>query len=502
VLSWPVVERQPAGLTDYFPQRGYAVAIVDLRGTGRSQGCLDHLGPTDARDAKEVVEWAARQPWSSGRVGVTGFSYPAMASVLALSTRPQGLVTAVPVAAIASMYEHQFQAGVPYAFQWAGPMVSYPLGGTVRHLPPNPVSELTAWPWGDNFGNDPQYAACGWMASSLTTGEAQLSGQSVEWHAQRDFRAPATAARIPVFLVHGLYDKATRSVASRWFFEREPGLGDKVWLGPWGHSSPRAAQLTEAIHAWFDHHLMQRTWVGDGGARHPIDTGPPVEVFLSDAETLEAAQLPDQRDAVAVAGAWPRPDVTLALHPHSGGALALDEEATEGSVAFTGDSRDSATGIVKPDYNEDTEATGNATFVSAPFEEDTLLLGQPELKLSASVTAPRVHVIATAYDESPSGARRRITTFAMNPELRNGIDQIAPVIPGQRMELRPPGSPVAHDLRAGHRIVLRVTTSQQDKVGVFSVDPRVTVFTGRDATMLRLPTVASALLIEDTVPLQ
>ncbi|MEX2618795.1 MAG: CocE/NonD family hydrolase [Egibacteraceae bacterium] len=42
----------PIGLTGYFAPRGYAVAMVNLRGTGRSGGCLDHLGPDDAADLR------------------------------------------------------------------------------------------------------------------------------------------------------------------------------------------------------------------------------------------------------------------------------------------------------------------------------------------------------------------------------------------------------------------------------------------------------------------
>ncbi len=49
-------------LTGYFAPRGYAVVMVDLRGTGRSQGCLDHLGPNDAKDLKRIVEWARTSP--------------------------------------------------------------------------------------------------------------------------------------------------------------------------------------------------------------------------------------------------------------------------------------------------------------------------------------------------------------------------------------------------------------------------------------------------------
>jgi uncharacterized protein len=62
------------GLTGYFAPRGYAVVMMDLRGTGRSEGCLDHLGMSDARDLEQVVEWAAGQSWSNGRVGMTGHS--------------------------------------------------------------------------------------------------------------------------------------------------------------------------------------------------------------------------------------------------------------------------------------------------------------------------------------------------------------------------------------------------------------------------------------------
>ena len=47
---------KPIGLSGYFAPRGYAVVFADLRGTGRSEGCLDHLGPLDQADAKTIVE--------------------------------------------------------------------------------------------------------------------------------------------------------------------------------------------------------------------------------------------------------------------------------------------------------------------------------------------------------------------------------------------------------------------------------------------------------------
>ncbi len=83
------------GLTGYFAPRGYAVVMMDLRGTGRSEGCLDHLGPKDARDLRQIVEWAASQPWSNGRVGMTGHSYVGSTPMVAAAQNPPSLETIV-----------------------------------------------------------------------------------------------------------------------------------------------------------------------------------------------------------------------------------------------------------------------------------------------------------------------------------------------------------------------------------------------------------------------
>jgi hypothetical protein len=59
---------------------------------------------------------------------------------------------------------------------------------------------------------------------------------------------------------------------------------------------------------------------------------------------------------------------------------------------------------------------------------------------------------------------------------------------------------MAHDLRAGHRLALRFTTSDPDKVPLFAVDPRVTIATGPGGTVLQVPVVNSPALSPDTVP--
>jgi hypothetical protein len=140
-------------------------------------------------------------------------------------------------------------------------------------------------------------------------------------------------------------------------------------------------------------------------------------------------------------------------------------------------------------------------FSTEELTRDLVIAGEPDLALVSSTTAPRVHVIANLFDESKDGDRRRITQFTINPELREGISTPRPATPGARYELDPPGFTMGHHLRKGHRLVLRVTASDPDKVPTFALDPRITVFTGPDGTALRVPVVEGAKLYPDTVPL-
>ncbi len=70
--NWEVVDPEK-----WVPD-GYACVRVDSRGAGRSPGHLDVWSAREARDLYACIEWAAAQPWSSGKVGLNGISYYAM----------------------------------------------------------------------------------------------------------------------------------------------------------------------------------------------------------------------------------------------------------------------------------------------------------------------------------------------------------------------------------------------------------------------------------------
>ena len=72
---------------DFFVPRGYALVVVDVRGSGASFGARDCFrSPREREDYREIANWVVAQPWSSGTIGSTGISYLGAASCFLAST--------------------------------------------------------------------------------------------------------------------------------------------------------------------------------------------------------------------------------------------------------------------------------------------------------------------------------------------------------------------------------------------------------------------------------
>ncbi|WP_234707770.1 CocE/NonD family hydrolase [Mycolicibacterium elephantis] len=92
---------------------GYACVRVDSRGSGRSPGFLDPQSIREFRDAALCIEWAGKQPWSNGRVGMLGISYYAGLSwrVAALEPQPSHLAAICAWEGNADLYRDAFRHG-------------------------------------------------------------------------------------------------------------------------------------------------------------------------------------------------------------------------------------------------------------------------------------------------------------------------------------------------------------------------------------------------------
>ena len=96
-------ERCPnaARFRDVFVPRGYALVVVDIRGTGASFGTRDSFrSPKEREDGREIAEWIVAQPWSDGRIGATGISYPGAASDFLASTGHPAVRAIAPLFAV------------------------------------------------------------------------------------------------------------------------------------------------------------------------------------------------------------------------------------------------------------------------------------------------------------------------------------------------------------------------------------------------------------------
>jgi predicted acyl esterase len=90
---------------------GYVLVKVDSRGAGKSPGKLDVNSPAEFRDFYDAIEWAAVQPWSSGKVGLLGISYYAAGQWMIAAERPPHLAAMLPWQGTYDFYRDRTRQG-------------------------------------------------------------------------------------------------------------------------------------------------------------------------------------------------------------------------------------------------------------------------------------------------------------------------------------------------------------------------------------------------------
>ncbi|RCX09934.1 hypothetical protein DFR58_13228 [Anaerobacterium chartisolvens] len=98
----------------FWCHHGYAVANVDPRGCGHSEGDINLFGTQDALDGYDFIEWVARQHWCNGKVGMSGNSCVAMTQYRIAAQQPPHLTCIAPWEATVDIYrESLYEGGVP-----------------------------------------------------------------------------------------------------------------------------------------------------------------------------------------------------------------------------------------------------------------------------------------------------------------------------------------------------------------------------------------------------
>jgi hypothetical protein len=129
ISPWAVWETPDPG---WWVPRGYTIVRVDSRGVGNSLGTLDPLSAKDTEDYYDVIEWAAAQSWSNGKIGLLGISFYAIVQWKVAALRPPHLAAIIPWEGANDLYrEWAYQGGI-YAngfvdFWWQSHWIDQPL---------------------------------------------------------------------------------------------------------------------------------------------------------------------------------------------------------------------------------------------------------------------------------------------------------------------------------------------------------------------------------------
>ncbi len=369
-------------------ERGYAYVQVDSRGYGASEGCYDYGGHGEQLDAVSAIEWAARQPWSNGKVGMWGKSYDAWTQVMALAHKPDGLAAAVVQSPIDDGYKIAFMNGVHYNSGWYATPALY--GGydlapaSVNDSPP----EEFLYP-AKGTATDPSCYVKHPALSNVT-----YEKDSPYWQ-EREVSGQARLAEVPIMWSHGFLDANTKpdNFMDTWQGYRGWHRG---WFGQYDHVRGNESDLIgrdgflEEAMTFFDHFLK-----GEPLPEYPD------RVEVQDGEGLWRTE-----------GEWPPSDADYdrGKLPLIGGSYADDggNTASEGAGVWT---------------------------ITDPAPYDVRFAGTPVVDVRIETLVPNANLVTLLYDVSPDGKARLIsegaylleeggrTTFELYPQdwvLRKG----------------------------------------------------------------------------------
>src|SRR4051812_26399410 len=236
-----IVEFSPYGDDSgtFTPGPAFNFLLVQIRGTGDSDGRFDALGARTQADVVEVLRWACRQPWSDGDLGLNGFSASAITIYNSLHLALPCVRAAVLKSGTLELYRDLL---------WPGGVHNFAVGLGVLGLIGSPA--VAQGP--DRLQRNPASAVD--VAAGLNdAGMSAFSHSTLDaWWRERGFRGDVN--HLPILMVDGFYD-----VESRGAFEAYRGLrGDGAHLVVVGahDGAPAGTDAgTGEMVAWFDRYV-------------------------------------------------------------------------------------------------------------------------------------------------------------------------------------------------------------------------------------------------------
>jgi putative CocE/NonD family hydrolase len=285
--------------------QGFTVVNADLRGCGRSDGVGRLLSGQESEDVHDIVQWAAAQPWSDGRVVMLGVSYLAISQYGAAALKPPALRAICPWEGFTDAYR---DFALPGGIRENGFMRiwSAMLRRSVRQSYDLQKMQ-TEHPLRDNF-----------------------------W---RSLVPDLSAIDVPMLVCGSFSDQALHSRGSMRAFAKSGSSRARLYTHRGGKWSTFYAEPARAEQLAFFRSVLDDT-----------DDLPPRSVRLEVREDRTTVA------AVREEAEWPLARTKWTpLYLSGGGLLATEPSSASGSIAFKTHSRAAVFGWTMP---EDTELTG------------------------------------------------------------------------------------------------------------------------------------------------
>jgi uncharacterized protein len=452
---------------------GYAVARVDLRGTGSSEGvATDEYPASEQADLCRVIGWLAAQPWSTGAVGMYGTSYSGFNSLQVAAERPPALKAIIAIYASDDRYSDDvhYTGGAVKLLD----LVDYPLYMVALNALP-PVPAVAGPDWRERWRERVESLEP-WLLRWL---EEQADGPY--WR-QGSLRPDYGRIACPTMLVAGWadgYRNATFRVMERL---RVPS---RLLFGPWSHMAtdtslpgPRIDLLPEMVR-WWDRWLR--------GRRNGVDEAPPVTVFVRH-PTRPAPDLDEHRGVWRDEPAWPPGRATTLALPLAGAVPAagdgVDRLEVRGNVG--GAAWISCAGHLpfgQPGDQREDDAW--SLVYDWALERELEVLGHPRLAVRVGASAPVAFLSAKLCDVFPDGTSALVARGFLNLTRRRSRTDPEPLRPGVVEAVELELDATSWVFPAGHR--LRLSLAGADWPNLVPPPAPVTLTVERDGSVLTLP---------------
>lgn len=381
---------------------GYAVARVDVRGTGSSSGrAVDEYPAQEQADLAHAIGWLAGQDWCDGTIGMFGTSYSGFNSLQVAAERPPALRAVVATYSSDDRYHDDvhYQGGLLKLLD----QVDYPLYMLAMNaLPPVPARWGAGWrlEWERRVAEHEPWLL-GWL-------EEQHAGS---YWAHGSLRPAYDRIRCPTMLVGGWADGYRNNTFRTVEALSAAGVPVRLLLGPWGHQAPASAlpgppvDLVAEMARWWDRWLRGRD----------VETGPPITVFVR-RSTRPAPDLAEMRGQWRAEPGWPLDRVRPHVLPLGSEPVGYDVRPDVGTAAWI-----SCAGALPYGQPTDQRFDDAASLTwELPVDEPLEILGQPRLRVRLAATAPVGTLAVRLCDVFADGTSALVTRGTLNLCQRNG----------------------------------------------------------------------------------